>query len=138
VKTIDPGIMSPKKRILVVDDEPDHCTVIQRILERQGFEVDVAYDGVECLAKVRDNPPDAIILDVVMPEKDGHAVCREIKSDACLCRIPVMILSAESGGATSTRYSRYSEGGCLDADDYLHKPASAEKITRHLKSLLNF
>lgn len=129
--------MNVKKRILVVDDEPDHCAVVQRILERQGFEVDVAFDGVECLQKVRANPPDAIILDMVMPEKDGHAVCRELKTDTCLCHIPVMILSAQPAGITSTRYSRYPGGRHLDADDYLPKPASAEKITQSLKGLLN-
>ncbi len=129
--------MNGKKRILVVDDEPDHCAVVQRILEKEGFEVEVAYDGIECLQKVRANPPDAIIMDVVMPEKDGHAVCQELKSDACLCHIPIMILSAESSGITSTRYSRYPGGKFLDADDYLTKPASAEKITQSLKNLLN-
>ena len=66
--------MTDKKRILVVDDEPDFCSLVQGNLEKEGFEVEVAYDGNEGLAKVKANPPDAIVLDVMMPEKDGY--CR--------------------------------------------------------------
>lgn len=128
--------MNVKKKILVVDDEPDHCALVQRILEKAGFEVDVAYDGRECLQKVKVDPPDAIILDVVMPDIDGHAVCRALKKDHLLCRIPIMILTAEASHVTSTRFSRdrtlYS-----DADDYLPKPTSAEELTRSLTALLN-
>ena len=79
--------MNVKKRILVVDDEPDHCALVQRILERAGFEVEVAYDGRECLQKVKANPPDAIVLDVVMPELDGLVVCRTLKNDKAYCRL---------------------------------------------------
>jgi two-component system, OmpR family, alkaline phosphatase synthesis response regulator PhoP len=128
--------MSIKKRILVVDDEPDHCALVQRILEKAGYEVEVAYDGRECLEKVKSNPPDAIVLDVVMPEKDGMAVCRALKADRRHCRIPIMILTAESSPVTSTRFSR-DRSMYVDADDYLPKPASPEEITRGLKLLLN-
>jgi CheY-like chemotaxis protein len=64
--------MSEKKRILVVDDEPDFAAIVQENLEKEGFEVEVAYDGIEGLEKVHANPPDAIVLDVMMPEKDGY------------------------------------------------------------------
>jgi PleD family two-component response regulator len=74
--SMDAFPMKMKKKILVVDDEPDHCALVQRILEKAGFEVDVAYDGHECLQKVSADPPDAIVLDVVMPETNGHAVCK--------------------------------------------------------------
>jgi two-component system, OmpR family, alkaline phosphatase synthesis response regulator PhoP len=127
--------MSLKKRILVVDDEPDHCALIQRILERAGYVVEVAYDGSECLEKVKNNPPDAIVLDVVMPETDGIAVCRALKADDRYCRIPIMILTAEGSPVTSTRFSR-DRTMYVDADDYLPKPASPEEITRGLKHLI--
>lgn len=128
--------MSDKKRILVVDDEPDHCALVQRILEKAGFEVDVAYDGHECLQKIKSVPPDAIILDVVMPDLDGHSVCRTIKTDHQLCRIPILILTAETAALTSTRFAR-DRDKYAHADDYLLKPASAEEITRSLTALLN-
>ena len=65
--------MSQQKRVLVVDDEPDFASIVQKNLEKEGFTVEVAYNGVEGLEKVRANPPDAIVLDVMMPEKDGYA-----------------------------------------------------------------
>lgn len=127
--------MSMKKKILVVDDEPDHCALVKRILEKAGFEVDVAYDGRECLQKVKANPPDAIVLDVVMPEIDGLAVCKTLKNDLAYCHIPIMILTAETSPVTSTRFSR-DRDMYTDADEFLPKPASAEEITRSLRNML--
>ena len=66
--------MTTQKRILVVDDEPDLTLAIRKRLEKEGFLTDVAYDGSEAMAKVEANPPDAIVLDVMMPEMDGYAV----------------------------------------------------------------
>ena len=127
--------MTDQKRILVVDDEPDFCSIVQGNLEKEGFIVEVAYDGNEGLAKVRSNPPDAIVLDVMMPEKDGYAVCKEIKEDEKLADIPIVMLTAVASHVTSTRYSHY-DGMSMEADDYLPKPASAEDITQSLKGLL--
>ncbi|MBT8342304.1 MAG: response regulator [Desulfatitalea sp.] len=127
--------MPQKKKILVVDDEPDHCAVVKRILEQSGFDVVVAYDGKECLEKVKADPPDAIVLDVVMPETDGLTVCRTLKADQAYCRIPIMILTAESATHLTRRFSRDREL-YANADDYLLKPASAEQITRGLWALL--
>jgi two-component system, OmpR family, alkaline phosphatase synthesis response regulator PhoP len=127
--------MSDRKKILVVDDEPDYCALIKKALEKEGFEVDIAYDGTECLLKVRSNPPDAIVLDIVMPEKDGRAVCRELKNSKHFCHIPILVLSAETCPVTSTRYAR-DRSLYGDADDFLPKPVSGEMISRNLKRLL--
>lgn len=128
--------MNEKKRILVVDDEPDFCSIVQGNLEKEGFAVEVAYDGNEGLEKVRANPPDAIVLDVMMPEKDGYAVCKELKSDDKYADIPIVLLTAVADKVTSTRYSHY-DGMSTEADDYLAKPASADQITQSIKDLLN-
>ncbi len=128
--------MNAKKRILVVDDEPDFAAIVQGNLEKEGFEVDVAYDGVQGLAKIKANPPDAVVLDVMMPEKDGYQVCRELKRDKTLCDIPVILLTAVASHVSSTRYS-HADGMSTEADDYIPKPASAEEITESIKSLLN-
>ena len=128
--------MSEKKRILVVDDEPDFCAIVQGNLEKEGFDVEVAYDGVEGIEKVHANPPDAIVLDVMMPEKDGYVVCKELKSDGKYAGIPIVLLTAVADKVTSTRYSHY-DGMSTEADDYLPKPASAEQITQSIKNLLN-
>jgi two-component system alkaline phosphatase synthesis response regulator PhoP len=128
--------MSEKKRILVVDDEPDFAAIVQRNLEKEGFEVDVAYDGVEGMEKVKSSPPDAIVLDVMMPEKDGYEMCGELKADDALADIPVVMLTAVADHVASTRYS-HADGMSMEADDYLPKPASADEITASIKSLLN-
>jgi len=128
--------MSEKKRILVVDDEPDFCAIVQGQLEKEGFEVEVAYNGVEGLQKVQSNPPDAIVLDVMMPEKDGYVVCKELKGHDKYCNIPIILLTAVASHVTSTRYT-HREGMSTEADDYIAKPASAEEITKSLKRLLN-
>ena len=127
--------MTAKKRILVVDDEPDFCLIVQGQLEKEGFEVDLAYNGAEGLEKVQANPPDAIVLDVMMPEKDGYEVCKELKGDDNFCDIPVLLLTAVVSHVTSTRYS-HADGMATEADDYIAKPASAEEISKSLKRML--
>jgi len=127
--------MSEKKRILVVDDEPDFAAIVQGNLEKEGFEVEIAYNGVEGLEKVRSNPPDAIVLDVMMPEMDGYKVCKELKADEKYADIPVVLLTAVASHVTSTRYS-HQDGMSTEADDYIAKPASAEEITESIKRLL--
>jgi len=128
--------MSEKKRILVVDDEPDFAGIVQQNLEKEGFEVEVAYDGDEGLEKVKANPPDAIVLDVMMPGKDGYQVCSELKADEQYAEIPIILLTAVASHVTSTRYS-HADGMSTEADDYLAKPASAEQITESIKGLLD-
>ncbi len=128
--------MSDKKRILVVDDEPDFASIVQTNLKKEGFEVEVAYDGVEAIAKVKANPPDAIVLDVMMPEKDGYEVCAELKNDEKYSNIPIVMLTAVADHVGSTRYS-HADGMSMEADDYLPKPASAEEITKSVKSLVS-
>jgi len=116
--------MNEKKRVLVVDDEPDFASIVQANLEKEGFEVEVAFDGVEGLEKVRSNPPDVIVLDVMMPEKDGYKMCAELKRDDQYADIPIIMLTAVGDHVSSTRYSHY-DGMSMEAEDYLPKPASA-------------
>ena len=124
-----------QKRILVVDDEPDFAAIVQGNLEKEGFAVEVAYNGVEGLEKVQANPPDAIVLDVMMPEKDEYVVCKELKDDDQYCNIPIILLTAVASHVTSTRYT-HADGMSTEADDYIAKPASAEEITKSIKRLL--
>ena len=128
--------MTNKKRILVVDDEPDFASIVQGNLEKEGFEVDVAYNGVEGIEKVKADAPDAIVLDVMMPEKDGYEVCKELKADEKYADIPIILLTAVASHVTSTRYS-HADGMSTEADDYIAKPASAEDITDSVKGLLD-
>ncbi len=127
--------MSEKKRVLVVDDEPDFASIVQTNLKKEGFEVEVAYDGVEALEKVKANPPDAIVLDVMMPEKDGYEVCAELKGDEKYQDVPIIMLTAVADHVGSTRYSHH-DGMNMEADDYLPKPASADEISESVKRLV--
>ena len=128
--------MNEKKRILVVDDEPDFASLVEGNLKREGFEVVVAYDGVEALAKIKESRPDAIVLDVMMPEMDGYQVCAQLKKDEQYADIPILMLTAVADHVTSTRYS-HADGMSMEADDYLPKPASASDIIESIKNLLN-
>ncbi|MCP4116796.1 MAG: response regulator transcription factor [Desulfobacteraceae bacterium] len=128
--------MNDKKRILVVDDEPDFASIVQANLRKEGFEVEVAYDGVEAMEKVKEASYDAIVLDVMMPEKDGYEVCAELKADEKYRDIPIVMLTAVADHVGSTRYS-HADGMSMEAEDYLPKPASAEEISESVKSLVS-
>lgn len=127
--------MSTQKRILVVDDEPDFASIVQADLEKEGYDVEVAYNGAEGLEKVKSNPPHAIVLDVMMPEMDGYELCKLLKGDDAYCNIPIVLLTAVASHVTSTRYS-HADGMETEADDYIAKPASSEDISRSLTMLL--
>jgi two-component system alkaline phosphatase synthesis response regulator PhoP len=124
-----------KKRILIVDDEPDFSMIVQTYLEKEGFATEVAYNGVEGFEKIKANPPDAIVLDVMMPEMDGYELCAALKKDSAYANIPIVLLTAVADRVTSTKYSHY-DGMSTEADDYLPKPASADDITQSVKRLL--
>lgn len=128
--------MNDKKRILVVDDEPDFASIVQANLKKEGYEVEVAYDGVEAMEKIKKTAYDAIVLDVMMPEKDGYEVCAELKSDEKYRDIPIVMLTAVADHVGSTRYS-HADGMSMEAEDYLPKPASAEEISESVKSLIS-
>ena len=125
-----------KKTILLVDDEPDLIMMLKQNLEAAGYNIEVAYNGVEAIKKVEANIPDAIVLDVMMPEKDGYAVCSELKNDEKYEDIPIIMLTAVSDHVSSTQYS-HAHGMDMEADDYLPKPASPEEVIESLESLLD-
>ena len=127
--------MSEKKTILVVDDEPDYASIVQGHLTKAGYQVDVVYSGVEALDRIKKNPPDLVVLDVMMPEMDGYEVCSELKGNRETADIPVIMLTAVASQVPSTRYSHY-DAMSLEAEDYLPKPASADDIQERVANLL--
>jgi two-component system alkaline phosphatase synthesis response regulator PhoP len=128
--------MNDKKRILVVDDEPDYVSLVQSRLEQEGFIVDAAYNGVEGIEKVKENMPAAIVLDVMMPEKDGYKMCAELKKDPNFENIPILMLTAVAEHVSSTRYSHY-DGMSMEADDYVAKgPDAIDQIVKSIKSMV--
>jgi two-component system alkaline phosphatase synthesis response regulator PhoP len=124
-----------KQTILIVDDEPDFVMMLKQTLQDEGYTVEVAYNGVEAIQKVKQSPPDAIVLDIMMPEKDGYEVCSELKNDDRYADIPIILLTAVSDHVSSSQYS-HSQALNVEADDYLFKPASFEEILESIRSLL--
>ncbi|MEF8941717.1 MAG: response regulator [Desulfohalobiaceae bacterium] len=128
--------MSQKKRILVVDDDPDFCDVVQSKLEGLDVDVDLAYDGVEGMERVKENPPDIIVLDVMMPEKDGFQMCREVKQDSNYQDIPVIMLTAVADHIADTAYSQY-DAMSMEAEDYIPKgPDCSSQVIKSVQELL--
>lgn len=124
-----------KQTILIVDDEPDFVMMLKHTLQDEGYIVEVAYNGVEAIQKVKQSPPDAIVLDIMMPEKDGFQVCSELKNDDKYADIPIIVLTAVSDHVSTTQYS-HSQAVDMEADDILFKPASFEEILESIRSLL--
>jgi two-component system alkaline phosphatase synthesis response regulator PhoP len=122
-------------KILVVDDEPDMVEMIKAALESAAHQVVCAYDGQEGIEKARREKPDAIILDIMMPGKDGFATCKELKGDPICKDIPVIILTAVSDHFGDSRYTK-SMGLDLDAEDYIDKPIDPGVLLARLRKLL--
>lgn len=125
-----------KKRILVVEDEADMLGVIKGRLEKEGYEVEVARDGEEGLARVEKRVPDAIVLDVMMPVMDGYRMCAELKEGGVHCDIPVVMLTGVGDQVGSTRYS-HSSGMEMVAEDFVPKgPGCLDGVLESLARLL--
>ena len=124
------------KKILVVDDDPDLVETTSMILKSKQYDVVVAYDGVEGLEKAKKEKPDLIVLDVMMPEKDGYTLCKELKADTALNAIPVLLLTAVVSYISTTRFS-HQMGMETEADDYMDKPVDPNELARRIELLLS-
>jgi DNA-binding response OmpR family regulator len=114
-------------RVLVVDDEPMVREVVTQYLEREGFVVETAQDGAGALDAIHTRPPDLLVLDVMLPERDGFSVLREMRKHST---IPVILLTAR--GDESDRVV----GLELGADDYVVKPFSPRELAARVRSVL--
>jgi two-component system alkaline phosphatase synthesis response regulator PhoP len=123
------------KKILVVDDEPDIVEMIKVALESASYQVITAFNGNECLEKVKKEKPDAIVLDIMMPEKDGFVTCKELKGDPETQEIPVLILTAVGEHFANSRYAK-SMGLELEAEDYIDKPVNPPLLLGRLAKLI--
>ncbi len=127
--------MKDKAKILLVDDDEDFVEATKLVLESKPYEVVVAYDGDEGLAKARQERPDLIILDIIMPVKDGFNAAEQIKKDPELRDIPVLMLTSFSQKVGETSLS-VSQGLTLDTEDYVDKPVSPEDLLKRVEKLL--
>src|ERR1051326_1213533 len=116
--------------ILVVDDVPDNLEILQLRLESQGYAVITAGDGEEAVAAVRDKLPDLILLDIQMPKLDGVAALKELKADASLPFIPVILVTARADARDVVA------GLDAGADDYLTKPVDQAALSARVRAML--
>lgn len=119
-----------KKKVLVVDDEPSIVKLVQVKLVKEGFEVVTAFNGQEALEKARNERPDLILLDVMMPKMSGHDVCAELKKDTTLKNIPVIMLTAVG------EFEQQLKGLEIGAVEYITKPFNPKQLVELIRYLL--
>jgi DNA-binding response OmpR family regulator len=127
--------MKTMKKILLVDDDPDFVEGARMVLEKSDFGVVTASSGKECLERIKEERPDLIILDIMMPKKSGFEVCKELKSNIEYNGIPVVMLTALKQKLSQTSYS-IAEGLELEAEDYLEKPIEPKELVSRIKKIL--
>jgi putative two-component system response regulator len=120
-----------RPRVLVVDDEAANRGLVRKVLEPLGYAISEAADGEEAVAAVAVQPPDLVLLDLVMPKMDGYAVLRAIKTDPRTRLIPVVMLTSHDQLVEKIRAVQ------IGADDYLFKPFNVAELTARVKSLVN-
>jgi two-component system phosphate regulon response regulator PhoB len=122
--------MSDTPLVLIADDEEDVRELVGMNLRRAGFETSEAADGLQALAQVKKRKPGLIVLDVMMPGRDGYAVCQELRESEATRHIPIIMLTAK--GQTQDRIAGLERG----ADDYLAKPFSPKELVLRVQALL--
>jgi two-component system alkaline phosphatase synthesis response regulator PhoP len=127
--------MEKKAKILLVDDDADFVESTKTVLESVPYEVIVAYEGNEGLQKAKTEKPDLVLLDIIMPVKNGFTAAEQFKSDPELSDIPVLMLTSYSSKGAGTAIPR-DRGFSLDADDYIEKPITPKDLLAKVKEYL--
>ena len=120
-----------RRKILVVDDDADIVELLSYVLKNAGFAIGTAFNGIEALKKVRSLSPDLVLLDLMLPEMDGFAVCETLRRRAETATLPIILLTAVSG-----ELGRLSGLEC-GANDYIIKPFSPKLLVSKVETLLN-
>jgi DNA-binding response OmpR family regulator len=118
-------------RILIADDEPNILVSLDYLLQREGFEVHLARDGNEALAKLQQLRPRLVLLDVMMPHRTGFEVCQALRADEALRHTLVLMLTAKG------RETDQAKGLAMGADAYITKPFSTRALVQTVRQLLD-
>lgn len=127
--------MSDKQLILVVDDDTDLVEMVSMKLESEDFRVAKAYDGLEAMDRIKEERPALIILDVMMPRKDGYTLCDELKNSDEFKDISIILLTAVTEAIGSTNYTHMG-GKTTLADDFIAKPIDLDKLLEIVRDTL--
>ena len=119
-----------RNKILIIDDEPQIVRALELLMQREGFEVRSASDGVEALSAIEDAAPDLILLDLMMPRMDGFELCQKIRLNPAWKNMIIVILTAKG------RDIEREKGMALGADHYVTKPFSTREVVQLIKSAL--
>jgi len=119
-------------RILITEDDPLMAEIYRDSFNSEGFVTEVASDGLIAMQRLKQNPPDLVLLDLNLPRKDGREVLTEIKGDECLRRIPVVILT------TSQAEEDIAKAYHLNANCYITKPVDLEQFMRVIRTIKDF
>jgi CheY-like chemotaxis protein len=135
--------MKTKPLVLIVDDEKSLVLIAQRVLQKEGFDVITANNGIEGLQQAYANLPDVIVLDIVMPEMNGYQVCQKLQANEKTCGIPVIFLSVkgnvdEKKGSTTEGLKEINEAFNRGASDFLNKPVTARELIDTINKVLSF
>ncbi len=123
-----------KRYILIVDDDPDMVETVGMMLESKGYEVGKAYDGIEGEESIGKRKPDLVVLDVMMPRKNGYVLCAELKKKEETKDIPIILLTAVGEAVPSTAYS-HANGMATEAEDYIPKPVDFQVLVESIERL---
>ncbi|TXH06085.1 MAG: response regulator [Rhodocyclaceae bacterium] len=118
------------KKILIVDDEPNIVISLEFLMKKEGFEVAIANDGEDALAKVDSFGPDLVLLDVMMPRKSGFEVCEALRADPAKSTLKIVMLTAKG------RDTEVAKGLAIGADAYMTKPFSTKELLAMVKAML--
>lgn len=121
---------SGHKKILIVEDEQDILQLVKHYLEKEGFRTVTAMNGLEALKKVKEDKPDLVVLDLMLPEMDGLEVCKRMRSNPDSAMLPIIMLTAKAEESDTI------VGLELGADDYVTKPFSPKALVARVKALL--
>lgn len=128
--------MAGKTKILIVDDDHVLVNATTAVLESKDYEVVCAFDGDEGIIKAREEKPDLIILDIIMPTKDGFSTCEQIKNDPDLLHIPVLIMTSFADQKSKTNIP-VSAGLTLEAEGYIEKPVKPDDLLNRIDKMLH-
>ncbi|MDX9707058.1 MAG: response regulator [Azospira sp.] len=118
------------KTILIADDEQNIVISVEFLMKREGYAVAVAADGDEALAKIRADRPALVLLDVMMPKKNGFEICQEVRADPALADVRILMLTARG------RDTEVAKGLALGADAYMTKPFSTRDLVEKVRELV--
>ncbi len=121
--------------ILITDDDPDILDNLVTVLSSQPYRLATARDGKQCLAMIKQERPDLLILDLLMPRLDGWGVIRELRSDPAYSDLPIMVLTTVIEDASRRRYE-LEVGMAMDVQDYVQKPAKPSDLLQRVEKLL--